>query len=177
MKRCLIVVDFQNDFVTGTLGFPKAEAITECIADKIRKYRSSGDDILFTFDTHFENYLSTQEGRNLPIVHCIKGSEGHKLHPAIEALRQPEDVCFEKLTFGSSELMDHMREHQYSSIELCGLVSNICVLSNAVICKAAQPETPVSVDVRCTAGADKTMHEAALLVMKGVQIELTGQED
>ena len=177
MKRCLIVVDFQNDFVTGSLGFPKAEAITECIAGKIREYRRSGDDILFTFDTHHEDYLSTQEGKNLPIVHCVKGTEGHLLHPEIEALRQPEDVCFEKLTFGSSDLMDHMREHQYSSIELCGLVSNICVLSNAVICKAAQPEIPVSVDVRCTAAADEAMHEAALLVMKGIQIELKGQED
>lgn len=177
MKRCLIVVDFQNDFVTGSLGFSKAEEITECIAGKIREYRRSGDDILFTFDTHHEDYLSTQEGRNLPIVHCVKGTEGHKLHPAIEALRQPEDICFEKFAFGSSDLMDYMREHMYSSIELCGLVSNICVLSNAVICKAAQPETPVSVDIRCTAAADETMNEAALLIMKGIQIELKGRDD
>ncbi len=177
MKRCLIIVDYQIDFITGSLGFNGAEALSDAIADKISLYRNSGDDVIFTFDTHDINYLNTQEGKNLPVVHCIKGTSGHKLHPKIEKLRQPNDRCFNKHTFGSAELFDYLRTHSYTSIELCGLVSNICVISNAVLCKTAQPETPVIVDARCTAGADKAMHNAAMLVMKGMHIQITGQED
>lgn len=177
MKRCLIVVDFQNDFVTGSLGFPKAQSLTPAIAQKIKDYRASGDEILFTFDTHTASYLDTQEGIHLPVIHCVRGTDGHRLHPDIEKLRQPDDICFQKTTFGSAELMDHLRQHPYTSIELCGLVSNICVISNAVIAKAAQPETPVLIDVRCTAGADPAMHDAALLVMQGLQMQLIGTEE
>lgn len=177
MKRCLIVVDYQNDFVNGSLGFPEAEALSSAIAGKINEYRESGDEVIFTFDTHDINYLNTQEGIHLPVAHCIKGTSGHRLYHDIEKLRQPDDVCFNKNTFGSAELFDYLREHPCKSIELCGLVSNICVISNAVLCKTAQPETPVKVDARCTAGADKAMHDAALLVMKGIQIELTGLEE
>lgn len=177
MKQCLIVVDFQNDFIDGSLGFEKASQLKSLIAEKIGNYRSAGGDIIFTFDTHDEDYLSTQEGRNLPVMHCIKGTEGHCLSSEIEALRLPHDICFEKCTFGSDKLFDYLRKNPYSSIELCGLVSNICVLSNAVICKTAQPETPVSVDVRCTASFDESLNKAALSVMEGIQIKLTGTED
>lgn len=177
MKRCLIVVDFQNDFVTGSLGFPKAEKLTPAIAQKIEEYRASGDVILFTFDTHDVTYLDTQEGTHLPVEHCIRGTDGHRLHPDIEKLRLPDDLCFKKASFGSAELMDYLREHHFKSIELCGLVSNICVLSNAVLAKTAQPETPILIDVRCTAGADPALHEAALQVMQGLQMQLTATEE
>lgn len=177
MKRCLIVVDFQNDFISGALGFPKAQKIVSLIAEKIKEYRRNGDDIIFTLDTHGEDYLSTQEGKNLPVVHCIKGTEGHRIHSGIEALKLPSDISFEKCTFGSDKLFDYLRENPYSSIELCGLVSNICVLSNAVLCRTAQSETPVIVDSRCTAGADEEMHEAALRVLSGIHVKITGREE
>lgn len=175
MKRCLIVVDFQNDFINGSLGFKKARTLIPFIEDKIKYYRNANDDIIFTYDTHNENYLSTQEGKNLPVIHCIKGTDGHKLCPFIDDIRLETDKCFEKYTFGSDKLFDYLRENTYSSIELCGLVSNICVLSNAVICKTAQPETPVSVDVRCTASFDEELNKAALMVMDGIQIKLIGK--
>ncbi|MBQ8514774.1 MAG: cysteine hydrolase [Ruminococcus sp.] len=177
MKRCLIVVDFQNDFVTGSLGFPEAEKLIPAIIQKIESCRTSGDVVLFTFDTHETSYLDTQEGTLLPVEHCIRGTDGHRLHPEIEKLRQPDDLCFKKTTFGSAELMDYLRAHRFESIELCGLVSNICVLSNAVLAKTAQPETPILIDVRCTAGADPALHKAALQVMQGLQMQLIGIEE
>ncbi len=176
MNRCLIVVDFQNDFITGSLGFPEAEALVPAIAAKIGEYRENGDDIIFTYDTHDLTYLDTQEGVNLPIEHCIRGTEGHRLCHEIEMLRLPDDLCFKKNTFGSAELMDYLRGHMYKSIELCGLVSNICVLSNAVLCKTAQPETPIILDARCTAAADPEANRAALSVMAGLQVNIIGQE-
>lgn len=172
MKRCLIVVDFQNDFINGSLGFEKASKLIPLIADKINHYHGTGDDVIFTYDTHNESYLSTQEGKNLPVVHCLKGTDGHKLCTEIDNMRLETDKCFEKCTFGSDKLFDYLRGTTYSNIELCGLVSNICVLSNAVICKTAQPETPISVDIRCTASFDEELNKAALMVMAGIQIKL-----
>ena len=177
MKRCLIVVDFQNDFINGSLGFKKANTLIPLIADKIKHYHSTGDDVIFTYDTHDEKYLSTQEGKNLPVMHCIKGTHGHELCPEIDDIRLETDKCFEKCTFGSDKLFDYLRENPYSNIELCGLVSNICVISNAVICKTAQPETPVSVDIRCTASFDEELNKAALMIMNGIHIKITGLED
>ncbi len=176
MTRCLIVIDFQKDFISGSLGFPEAENLAAPIAEKIRSYRENGDSILFTFDTHDQDYLETQEGKHLPIEHCIRGTEGHRLHPEIEKLRRPEDICFKKNTFGSIDLCDYMRQHKFSSIELCGLVSNICVISNAVICKTAQPETPIYLDPRCTAAADPEANAAAIKVMEGLQVNIIAQE-
>lgn len=177
MKRCLIVVDCQNDFVNGSLGFDKAITVIPIIADKIKQYRNTNDDIIFTCDTHYENYINTQEGKNLPFIHCIKGTKGQRLCPEIDNIRLKSDKYFEKSTFGSDKLFDYLRENQYSNIELCGLVSNICVLSNAVLCKTAQPETPISVDIRCTASFDEELNQAALMIMNGIQIKLTGWEE
>lgn len=176
MKSCLIVVDFQNDFISGSLGFKKAEELISPIAEKIKQYRRLNGDIIFTYDTHNKDYAETQEGRKLPVAHCIKNTHGHMLNAEIEALRLPSDKCFEKRTFGSDKLFDYLREHQYKNIELCGLVSNICVLSNAVLCKTAQPETPILIDVNCTASFDEELNKAALMLMKSIQIELIGQE-
>ena len=177
MKRCLIVVDFQNDFISGVLGFEKAEKLIPLIAEKIKEYRKSGDDIIFTLDTHGEDYMSTHEGRHLPLPHCIKGTEGHTIHSEIEKLRMPSDAVFEKCTFGSDRLFDYMRENPYECIELCGLVSNICVLSNAVLCRTAQPRTLVTIDACCTASADAELHKAALKVLKGIHVNITNEQE
>lgn len=172
MKKCLIVIDYQIDFVTGSLGFEKAVTLDDKIADKIETYRKNGDEIIFTFDTHYENYSNTQEGRNLPVVHCIEGTDGHKLYGKTATMKKPEDKCFNKPTFGSAELFDYLRKNDYESIELCGVVSNICVISNAVLAKTAQPETKIIVDTSCIASNDDNLNNSAIDVMKSIQIKV-----
>ena len=172
MPRCLIVVDYQNDFVSGALGFPGAELLDPAIAEKIKQYRANGDIVIFTFDTHGEDYLKTQEGRNLTIPHCIKGTTGHGLYGETAKLILDTDKRFYKPTFGSGELYEYLKATPFESIELVGLVSNICVISNAVLAKTAQPETPIIVDSDCTASHDTKLNEAALAVMKGLQIRV-----
>ena len=173
MKKCLIVVDYQNDFVSGALGFPGAEALDGPIADKIQKYRAEGGDVVFTFDTHFGDYLDTLEGRNLPVPHCIKGTAGHNLYGESGKLILDADRRFYKSAFGSPELYEYLASVTFESIELVGLVSSICVISNAILAKTAQPETPIIVSSGCTAGHDPKLHEAALAVMKGLHIRIT----
>lgn len=183
MKRLLIVVDFQKDFVDGALGFSGALPLRERIAAKIMEYQDRGDKIVYTIDTHGAGYLETQEGRNLPIPHCIKGSEGQKLDESIQHLfRENVDKMFFKGTFGSSELFDWLREVNkladdmdkipFECIELVGLLSNICVISECVIAKTACPEVPIIVDALCTASNDPKANEAALDVMKSLQIKV-----
>jgi len=170
MKKLLIVVDYQNDFVTGTLGFPGAEQLEAPILDKIKTYEAAGDHIIYTFDTHYDTYLETQEGRGLPIKHCIDETEGHALfgkvfdHYQQGNYSNAEEVF--KDSFGSVDLMKMLTERaQYDVIELVGLVSYICVLSNAVIAKTAQPEAKIVIDSSCTAGPDKGLHDACLKLM------------
>lgn len=182
MKRLLVVVDFQNDFVDGSLGFPGAEKLEVPIVEKINEYREAGDEILFTFDTHAKNYLDTLEGKNLPVEHCIKGTEGWNLYGKVADLITERDVSFGKPTFGSMDLAEMLTRRQeqaselailpFISIELVGLVSNICLISNAIIAKSACPDVPVIVDARCTDSYDKPLHEKALDVMEGIQIEV-----
>jgi nicotinamidase-related amidase len=167
MKKLLIVVDYQNDFVNGALGFPEAELLDEKICAKIDEYEN--DEIIYTLDTHFDNYSSTQEGKNLPVPHCIKGTNGHELYGKTKEKLSGKRF-FEKNTFPSLSLGEYLKTQEYSSIELVGLVSNICVLSNAVIAKAACPEAEIIVDSSLTAGADKELHQKALDVMHGLQI-------
>lgn len=124
MKKALIVVDYQNDFVDGALGFEKAPLLEPVIVEKITRAREEGSEVLFTFDTHTENYLQTQEGKNLPIPHCIQGSEGWKLFGKVSQMVQPQDRCFYKPCFGSWELAEYAREQNFEQMELCGLVSN-----------------------------------------------------
>lgn len=170
MKKLLIVVDYQKDFVDGALGFPGAETLAEKIQAKIAAYRQAGDEVVFTLDTHREDYLQTQEGRNLPVPHCLEGSEGWELYPPLKAL--PGEKVFRKPAFGSAELFDHLRGERYESIEIVGLVSSICVISNAVLAKTAQPETLIVIPSDCTAGFDKELHDAALKVMAGLQMQV-----
>lgn len=181
MKKLLIVVDYQNDFVTGSLGFPKAVKLEDAIVQKILQYREAGDEILFTLDTHGENYAQTQEGKCLPVPHCIEGTEGWNLYGKVAILKQGSDVCFCKPTFGCAELLSYLQVQEkagkkYASIELVGLVSNICVLSNAVIAKTALPQVPVIVDAACTAAADEALHRAALQVLEGIQVQVINKE-
>lgn len=175
MKKLLVVVDYQKDFVDGSLGFAGAEALEGPIAQKISAYREAGEEVVFTMDTHGEDYLDTQEGKLLPVPHCLKGTDGWNLYGRIEAL---SEGCrrFEKKTFGSAALFHYLEENAFEQIELCGLVSSICVISNAVIAKAAQPETPVWVDAGCTAAADREMHEKALDVLENLQIRVSGRD-
>ncbi len=167
MKKLLIVVDYQNDFVTGSLGFDGAEKLDYKIANKILEYKDA--EIVYTLDTHSGNYLSTKEGTSLPVPHCIKGTDGHSLYGKTGNLLK-DKRCFEKNTFPSLELANYLKDNNYDVIELCGLVSNICVLSNAVMAKSACPEAEIIVDSSLTDSADNDLHQKALDVMKGLFI-------
>ena len=167
MKKLLIIVDFQNDFVSGSLGFPEAALLESGIAQKIEEYKN--DEIIYTLDTHCDNYPETQEGRKLPVSHCIKGTWGHKIYGDIKNLLK-DRKSFEKSTFPSLELGKYLERKNYDVIELCGLVSNICVIANAVIAKAACPEAEIIVDSSLTASADSDLHQKAIDIMRGLQI-------
>ena len=185
MKRLLIVVDYQNDFVDGALGFEGAELLDERIAAKIDKYRENGDHIAFTYDTHHKNYLETLEGVNLPIPHCIEGTDGHELYGQVASRLHDSDDVFMKPTFGSTALFERLLKRQgvaegigaepFESIELVGLVSNMCVLSNAIIARTACPNVPIIVDASCTAAPDPEMNEKALDIMEGLQIKVVNR--
>lgn len=166
-KKLLIVIDYQNDFVNGSLGFDEAILLEEGICAKIDEY--ADDEVIYTLDTHSDSYMSTQEGKKLPITHCVKGTPGHRLFGKVERKLDGRKF-FEKNTFPSLELGKFLEGKAYDVIELCGLVSNICVISNAVIAKAACPEAEIIVDSSLTASADKDLHQKALDVMRGLQI-------
>jgi len=173
MKHFLAVVDIQKDFVDGTLGSDEAIGI---IGPSVEKISAFDGEIFVTFDTHFENYLDTAEGKKLPVPHCIKGTPGWELNSAIaEALAQKSFTPVEKLTFGSVELPDLIRRSAAGDdfdITLIGLCTDICVVSNAMILKANFPEKQIYVDSSCCAGVTPESHNAALLTMKMCQIEV-----
>ena len=172
----LVVVDYQNDFVNGSLGFSGAEKLEVPIMEKIQKYLIDGDEVVFTLDTHASNYLDTEEGRNLPIPHCIKDTEGHKLYGNVARISKFASAIFEKGTFGCEALYEYILDGKYDTIELCGLVSNICILSNAVIAKTAAPYAHLVVDARCTSCADPELNEKALDMLQSLHVEVTGRE-
>ena len=170
MKKLLIVIDMQNDFIDGSLGTPEAEAIVDAVKDKIRSYPAG--DIFATMDTHGPDYLSTQEGRNLPVEHCIKGTEGWRIRPDIAELLT-EAAIFEKPTFGSVRMAEAVKGiGDLEEIELIGLCTDICVVSNALLLKANLPEVKICVDSRCCAGVTPEKHLAALETMRSCQIEV-----
>ena len=175
--RLLVVVDYQKDFVDGALGFDGAEKLEEPIADKILQYRERGDQVVFTFDTHGEAYMTTEEGRNLPVMHCLKGSDGWKLYGKVGEMIKEDDICFTKNTFGSLEMIDYLKDRDYESVELVGLVSNICVLSNAVIVKTALPDVPVSVDADCTASFDDELNNKCFDILEGIHVKVTNRNE
>ena len=174
--RYLFVIDYQKDFVDGALGFPGAEKLDEGIAAKIRQYQKNGDLIVQTMDTHHPDYLSTREGKHLPVLHCLEGSDGWQLHSDIAKLIRT--TPFDKPTFGSLELAGYLKDlndrAKLEEVELIGLCTDICVISNAMILKAAFPDVPISVDGSCCAGVTMESHRIALDAMKAVQIEIKG---
>ena len=172
MKKLLIVIDMQNDFITGSLGSPQAQQILPHVQKKIEGYKKNGADILFTRDTHCDNYMTTQEGSYLPIAHCIEGTKGHLI---VDSLNTDGCEVFDKPNFGSLELAKRVAEGAYDEVELCGLCTDICVASNALILKAGLPETKISVDARCCAGVTEESHNAALLTMKMCQVNVVGE--
>jgi len=172
MRRILVVVDMQKDFIDGALGTIEAQKIVNPVIEKMKAYEKSN--IYVTRDTHSENYLDTAEGKKLPVVHCIRGTEGWKLHPEIEKLAEPSHII-DKPSFGSLELMELLQKENKKEpleIELAGLCTDICVVSNALLLKAAMPEHTIKVDAGCCAGVTPESHQAALLTMEMCQIEV-----
>ena len=172
MNRLLVVVDYQNDFVDGALGFKGAELISHNIAELIKEFRNKGDEVVFTYDTHDEDYLKTVEGKNLPVPHCFKGSDGWQLYPEINALLGDAKV-FYKPGFGSKELGDYIASKNYDEIYLVGLVSDICVFSNAIVAKAsASPYAKIKIVRNATSSFDLDMQEKSFDVLKHLHIEI-----
>lgn len=169
MRKLLVVVDMQNDFVTGVLGTPKAQEIAENVRKKIMEETKKGSTIVYTMDTHGENYLDTQEGKNLPVLHCQKGSNGWKLIPTLEELSKGCPI-FEKPSFGSLSLAHYAAKENFDEVELIGVCTDICVISNALLLKASLPETPILVDATCCAGVTVESHENALNAMRACQV-------
>lgn len=166
--KILIVVDMQNDFIDGALGTKEAEKIVASVKEKIDTYRSNNDEVIFTRDTHFDDYLETQEGKNLPVKHCIKDTFGWQISSKLDVA---DSVVIDKPTFGSTKLMEYLLSKQnISEIQLVGLCTDICVISNAFLLKAALPEVLISVDSRCCAGVTPESHNRALESMKTCQI-------
>lgn len=173
MKKVLVVVDMQNDFVDGALGTKEAVQIVENVADKVKAFDGK---VIVTYDTHFENYMNTNEGKNLPVPHCIKGTEGWQLNDSVEKALIGKDVIrTEKETFGSIELPKLIKEYagtEEVQIQLIGLCTDICVVSNALILKANYPEADICVYASCCAGVTPDTHQAALETMKMCQIKI-----
>lgn len=172
MRKILIVIDMQNDFIDGALGTKEAEAIVENVKSKIRSY--DPHNVIATRDTHEINYLETQEGKYLPVPHCIRGTDGWQVRPDIAELLTDARV-YDKPTFGSIDLAKDLRQladREEIEIELVGLCTDICVVSNALLLKATMPEVKISVDPACCAGVTPESHEAALKTMQMCQIQL-----
>ena len=168
MSKILIVVDMQNDFIDGVLGSAEAVAIVPYVKALIESFDGK---VLFTRDTHFENYMQTQEGKNLPVSHCIKGTDGWQIRAELDALRKTEPI--DKITFGSSNLVEVLRaEPDIESITFVGLCTDICVISNAMVLKAFYPEIPLYVDARGCAGVSPESHKRALDAMSVCQIKV-----
>ena len=177
MQNILVVVDMQNDFIDGALGTKEAVQIVPNVCDKVERELQQGTEVIFTRDTHGEDYPDTQEGRYLPVPHCIRGSEGWQLTEELEAVRAAKDLpVYDKVTFGCPELARDLVQanarEAIQSIELIGVCTDICVVSNALTIKAHLPEVPIYVDPACCAGVTPQSHQAALDTMRSCQIQM-----
>jgi len=175
MRKVLVVIDMQNDFIDGALGTSEAQAIVPRVVEKMKEYDPWN--IFLTRDTHYENYLETQEGRNLPVEHCIKDTHGWQLRDEV-AEAAGKALIVDKPTFGSNQLAGILmteRAQMAMEIELVGLCTDICVVSNALLFKAAMPEAPITVDASCCAGVTPERHRAALETMKACQIRVINE--
>lgn len=172
--RALIVVDMQNDFIDGTLGTKEAELIVNKVKDKIEEYKKNNEVVIFTRDTHEVDYLETQEGKNLPVKHCVLNTEGWEIS---EKLNTENCKVINKPTFGSLELVDYLKNNykEFDEIELVGLCTDICVISNAMILKAAFLKSIIKVDASCCAGVTPNSHNNALEAMKMCQVKVINQ--
>jgi nicotinamidase-related amidase len=171
MKKIIVVVDMQNDFIDGSLGTAEAQEMLPRLKEKLKQATDSGSaELIFTMDTHGENYLQTQEGKNLPVEHCLKGSHGWEITPELQEFVKQSKAVVEKPTFGSLELPKLLGDAE--EVELVGLCTDICVISNAMVIKAAYPEVQVSVDASCCAGVTPESHKNALAAMKMCQIKV-----
>lgn len=174
MKKVLVVVDMQNDFVDGALGTRDAEEIVSNVAQKIKDF--DGDELFVTFDTHYDNYLSTLEGQKLPTPHCIDGTHGHELNPKIrEALKEKDYREVFKAGFGSFSISKGLKDKypgEEIEVEFVGLCTDVCVVSNALIMRAGYPNAKITVDSSCCAGVTREGHDAALTVMQSCQIDV-----
>ncbi|MEE1072979.1 MAG: isochorismatase family cysteine hydrolase [Cellulosilyticum sp.] len=174
MSKVLVVVDMQNDFITGSLGTKEAVAIVDDVVAKIEKYKAAGWKVIYTRDTHHEDYLHTSEGEKLPVEHCIKGTFGWQLADPIAKTVVSSAQLYDKGTFGSVELGEKMKElaeeDKALEVELIGLCTDICVISNALLIKAYAPEVAITVDATCCAGVTPESHKNALEAMKMCQI-------
>ena len=172
MRKILVVVDMQNDFIDAALGTAEAAAIVGAVKEKIRSYPAA--DVIATMDTHSDNYLETQEGKYLPVPHCIRGTDGWRIRPDIAELLT-EAKIYEKPSFGSTALaadLKELSEKEDIELELIGLCTDICVVSNALLLKADMPEVKISVDASCCAGVTPEKHLAALETMRSCQIQV-----
>lgn len=170
MKNVLVVVDMQKDFIDGALGTKEAVAIVDNVAEIVRSFDG---EVIFTRDTHGDDYLETQEGRNLPVVHCIGGTDGWQLDKKLEALRTDSMKIFDKPTFGSASLAEYLKaDRELESVTLVGLCTDICVISNALLIKANMPEVEIRVVEKCCAGVTPQSHTNALEAMKMCQIRI-----
>ena len=170
--KTLIVIDMQNDFVTGVLGSKEAVAVLPNVKKKIDAYMAAGDEVIFTRDTHEENYLETNEGRHLPVPHCVKGTEGWQVVKEIDC---PDCKHIDKPTFGYIHWVEQFKDSRISGIEIIGVCTDICVISNALILKAVFPEIDIIVDASCCAGVTPETHRAALTAMKACQVNIIGE--
>lgn len=169
MKRLLVVVDMQKDFIDGSLGTKEAQAIVPKVAERVMSGQAAGEEIIFTLDTHGEDYLETLEGKKLPVKHCLKGTDGWQLCKELAGIAGRR---FEKGTFGSLECAKYAAEGGYDQVELIGLCTDICVISNAMLLKAAMPQTRICVRADCCAGVTPESHINALKAMEMCQIEI-----
>ena len=172
MRRLLIVVDYQNDFIDGALGFEGADQLVTPIVNLIKAFKENNEAVVYTLDTHEEDYMKTVEGSNLPVPHCLKGSDGWDFRHEIKELVN-DDLVFEKPGFGSKDLGEYIEDNQFDEIYLCGLVSDICVFSNAIIAKAfASPYTKIKVVEDATSSFDLDMQKKSFDVLKHLHIEI-----
>jgi nicotinamidase-related amidase len=174
MNKLLVVIDYQKDFVDGALGFEKAVTLEQGIYDKITRYLQEGNKVVFTYDTHYEDYMQTREGRNLPVPHCLNGSDGHKLFGNIIEFSNSENTFqLEKKGFGIAPedmvALAHKLGEDIKEIEFVGVVTNICVISNVVLFQSQYRNADIIVDASLCASFDASLHEKALDVIEGLQ--------
>lgn len=172
MKKALLVIDMQNDFITSVLGNNECRAVVPQVVKRVQEAIEEGTDLIFSQDTHQEGYLTTQEGRKLPVPHCIKDTDGWEIIPELAETAVRKGIVFTKETFGSTTIAEYVKAHNYDEVELIGVCTDICVISNAMIIKAFNPELEIFIRESCCAGVTPQSHQTAIEAMKACQINI-----